>query len=709
MIIKTKKMLSKLSSLFLSIIIIFSTSISVNALETTKNNNTYTCYNKDKDVNGFYYVIEDDGSKEIVYCYNHDLKQPSMYGTSGYTKYDYFSSDIKIISSEVKSQIAAILYAGYPNDALGLMEKFGISEDDARTNTQDAIWSLTSGNHHNNITPNTYLNALYHYAEVEQGEYGGTGNVLLDDNVTLTEKNGVWKSNTLSVGGDYTGSISISNLPVNVKIYDAETDKIKSSFKIGDSIYIVYSGEVKGSLIETLTYSYETCDVILYKAENKAETENEKYQDMIRAEIVSNEKNITITAKDVNIDEDKKLPSKNTNANVIINKVEEGTENKVVGAKLKLYEGDSDSGKLIKEWITTEDSVKIEVEVGKTYTLVEELAPEGYEIAKPITFTVGNDIIESENIKIIEDTTDYVGYRYDSERYISDGVSKGIVYCINKDLSNPEAVLSSKPPSLQDTNYPHYTHWTLSSVNEEALYENQTINFKREQLAELLLAGYPTDYYGYKEKYSLTNSEAYSRTQAVIDDVLNGKTELKETNKLEGKYLDLANYYNDLVKVFLDPKIENSTTVVDFFDWVDGTGKEGKVYQNLVGITPFENNLTIEVTMEDAKSPEVPETPEEGDDSTESEVPETPEQEDDSTEPEVPETSGEEDDSTEPEVPEIPEEEEDSTEPEVPETPEEKEDSNNPKTGDAGILGYMGLTLVSLGGLYINRKKKSSN
>lgn len=653
---KTNNMLSKLSSLFLAITIIFSTCISSNALESTKNNNTYTCYNKDKGENGFYYVIEDDGSKKIVYCYNHDLTQPSVNGTSGYKKYDYFSSDIKTVSSEVKSQIAAILYAGYPNDSLGLMEKFRISEDDARTNTQDAIWSLTSGNHHNNITPNTYLNSLYYYAEVEQGKSGGTGDVLLDENVTLTEENGVWKSNILNVGGDYTESVSISNLPTNVEIYDAKTNEIKSSFKVGDSIYIVYSGEVKEDLAVTLTYSYETCEVILYKAENA------KYQDMIRAEIVSKEKDITITAKNTNVDEDtsldegKELPSKNTNANVIINKVEEGTENKVIGAKLKLYEGDSDSGNLIKEWVTTEDSVKIKVEAGKTYTLVEESAPEGYEIAQPITFTVGYDIIESENIKIIEDTTDYVGYRYDSIKYISDGVNKGVVYCINKDLSNPDAVLSSTPPSLQDKNYPHYTHWTLSSVNEKALYENQTIDFKREQLAELLLAGYPTDYYGYKEKHNLTDSEAYSRTQAVIDAVLNGDTKLKDTNKLEGKYLDLTNYYNDLVKVFLEPKIENSTTVVDFFDWVDGTGQNGKVYQNLVGVTPFENNLTIEVTMEDAKTPEEPQ------------------------------------------------------EPEVPETPEEGADlNNNPQTGDAGILGYMGLGLVSLGGLYINRKKRKSN
>lgn len=161
--------------------------------------------------------------------------------------------------------------------------------------------------------------------------------------------------------------------------------------------------------------------------------------------------------------------------------------------------------------------------------------------------------------------------------------------------------MNPTPPSLADSNYPHYRHWMLSSVNDEILRENQTVDFTREQLAEVLLAGYPTDYYGYQKKYNLSNSQAYSRTQAVLDAVLSGDTSLKSTSGLSGEYLALTNYYNDLVKAYLAPKAENADSVVDFFRWVNGTGKYGKTYQNLVGITPFENNITIEVTMEDAK------------------------------------------------------------------------------------------------------------
>ena len=591
---KNYKVLCRLKCLLLVMIIILNSSISVNAYEALKGDVTYTCYNKDNGVKGFFYVIEGDGSKEIVYCYNHDLNQPSSNGTSGYKKYDYFSTEINTVNSEVKSEIAAILYAGYPNNALGFMEEFGVSEDEAREYTQDAIWSLTNGNDHtnSNISRNSYLHALYFYAEKEEGKYGDTGSVSISDDVVLTQVNGVWKSNILTIAGDYTGAITFNDLPENITIYDARTNNvINSSVNVGDSIYIVYSGEVEGNFSEILTYNYETTDVRFYKSADNT------YQDMIGSKITSNEGKISISAEN----ENKELPSKNTNAKVVINKVEEGTENRLVGAELSLYEGNPNNGKLIEQWTTTRESKEIKVEAGKTYTLVEKSAPEGYEIADPITFTVDSSIVNSDNINIIEDTTDYVGYRYNSERYITDGQTIGIVYCINHDLDNPDVVLNPTPPSLADSNYPHYRHWMLSSVNDEILRENQTVDFTREQLAEVLLAGYPTDYYGYQKKYNLSNSQAYSRTQAVLDAVLSGDTSLKSTSGLSGEYLALTNYYNDLVKAYLAPKAENADSVVDFFRWVNGTGKYGKTYQNLVGITPFENNITIEVTMEDAK------------------------------------------------------------------------------------------------------------
>lgn len=367
---KNYKVLCRLKCLLLVMIIILNSSISVNAYEALKGDVTYTCYNKDNGVNGFFYVIEDDGSKEIVYCYNHDLNQPSSNGTSGYKKYDYFSTEINTVNSEVKSEIAAILYAGYPNNALGFMEEFGISEDEAREYTQDAIWSLTNGNDHtnSNISRNSYLHALYFYAEKEQGKYGDTGSVSISDDVVLTQVNGVWKSNILTIAGDYTGAITFNDLPENITIYDARTNNvINSSVNVGDSIYIVYSGEVEGNFSEILTYNYETTDVRFYKSADNT------YQDMIGSKITSNEGKISISAEN----ENKELPSKNTNAKVVINKVEEGTENRLVGAELSLYEGIPNNGKLIEQWTTTRESKEIKVEAGKLILLLKNQHQKG--------------------------------------------------------------------------------------------------------------------------------------------------------------------------------------------------------------------------------------------------------------------------------------------------------------------------------------------
>ena len=592
---KEHKILCRISNLLLSILIFFNLFVSVDVHATLKNYDTYTCYNKDNGVSGFFYLIENDGSKKVIYCYNQYLKQPSSNGTSGYKKYDYFSPEITTVNSEIKSEIAAILYAGYPNDALGYIDEFGISESEARQYTQDAIWSLTNGNDHtdSNISRNTYLHALYFYAEKENGTYGETGDVVIDSDILLNEVDGVWKSDVLTIDGSYTGEISFKNLPENISIYDAKTNEaINSTVKVGDSIYIVYSGAIQDELSATLNYEYNTTNTVFYKSADSS------YQDMIGFEQKLNQGNISISAKNQN----KELPLKNTNANVVINKVEAGTNNKLSGAVLRLYEGTSENGHLIEEWTTTDEEKKIQVEAGKTYTLVEKSAPQGYEIAAPITFTVkGDSSVNTGNVSVTGDTKDYVGYRYNSERYISDGKTSSIVYCINHDLDNPDVNLNPTIPSLSDKTYPHYKHWILSDVNDEILREHQTVKFTREQLAELLLAGYPTDYYGYQQKYNLTNSEAYSRTQAVLDAVLSGNTKLQNIDGLVDKYLDLANYYNALVTAYLNPKTENSTSVVDFFSWIKGTGKESKTYQNLVGITPFENTITIKVTMEDAK------------------------------------------------------------------------------------------------------------
>lgn len=84
-----------------------------------------------------------------------------------------------------------------------------------------------------------------------------------------------------------------------------------------------------------------------------------------------------------------KVVMKDEVTTVEISKQDATTGAELPGAKLKVIE--KETGKTVEEWISTTTPHTIKgLEVGKTYTLVETIAPDGYEIAESIDFTVGN-------------------------------------------------------------------------------------------------------------------------------------------------------------------------------------------------------------------------------------------------------------------------------------------------------------------------------
>lgn len=103
------------------------------------------------------------------------------------------------------------------------------------------------------------------------------------------------------------------------------------------------------------------------------------------------------------------------NTNIQIKKLDMQEANQLAGAKLAIYkESDIVDGKPISDVkpvveFTTTDKTYIVTNIllaGQTYVLVEEAAPTGYEIAKPITFTV-NLGKESQIVKMKDDYASY--------------------------------------------------------------------------------------------------------------------------------------------------------------------------------------------------------------------------------------------------------------------------------------------------------------
>lgn len=89
---------------------------------------------------------------------------------------------------------------------------------------------------------------------------------------------------------------------------------------------------------------------------------------------------------------------------VLIEKLDVETENRLSGVQLQLYEEET----LLGEWTTTEEPYKIEnLRMGHTYRIHEVSAPEGYEVTEDIVFTVTEQtqVIQVKNARIYGEVT----------------------------------------------------------------------------------------------------------------------------------------------------------------------------------------------------------------------------------------------------------------------------------------------------------------
>ena len=100
---------------------------------------------------------------------------------------------------------------------------------------------------------------------------------------------------------------------------------------------------------------------------------------------------------------------------VVISKQDATTKEELEGAHLKITDED---GNVVEEWISTKESHEVMLEVGKTYTLTETIAPQGYNVAESITFTVDDNGDVIQKIVMLDQSIPTVVKTGDSNQFI---------------------------------------------------------------------------------------------------------------------------------------------------------------------------------------------------------------------------------------------------------------------------------------------------
>ena len=238
-----------------------------------------------------------DGKDNIAYCYDLQSNFPSSEESADKTLYtkieNYLDSDdlfTEQYGKEKKERIAAILNAGYPNDSYGYMEKYGISEDDARYMTQNLIWDITNENEGDYVEEDgkiTYLMAEYanELLKVSRTSKFVQGKLSLEGNLEFTYRGDSWTTDKLSIVGD-RGELRFKELPSDIEIIDWNTDKkITGNLSVGQEFYIKSVDEPLPDTKFKLEYQYNAVKFYFYKYQSGGNAvDGKSIQNLVRSE-----------------------------------------------------------------------------------------------------------------------------------------------------------------------------------------------------------------------------------------------------------------------------------------------------------------------------------------------------------------------------------------------------------------------------------------
>ena len=358
--------------------------------EIVKKSVPFSFYSGEADGNQFrtrYFNI--DG--KTAYCYDHGKLNPETVG-------DLSDYDEAVSDEVTRHNVKAILFAGYPNDAYGLLESTGVSEEAAKNITGSMVWEAVDKVSFDleDIYGAEDREAARNYMNSLREKVNKTSDSVMED-LELKFYKPVGDVQGLVV----INKISRPEIPNKPSITISKQDITTKEELPGASLKVEKDGMVIDEWVST---------------SEKHVISNLEDGTYILTEITAPDgyeiaESITFTVVDGVVSSEEivmfdKPIEKPADKFVFISKQDITTKKELPGAKLELTK----DGVVIDSWTSTDEVHKIKNLADGEYVLTEITAPNGYEVAEDVTFIVVNGIVESGTVVMFDKPVDEYVY-----------------------------------------------------------------------------------------------------------------------------------------------------------------------------------------------------------------------------------------------------------------------------------------------------------